>query len=281
MRIGYPATTRVGRRLRHAAPHEADVGARAAHVERHRHREPARARHFRRGAHATCGTRQQQRDRQVRRVGDGHEPARRRHHEQFASATSYDAHGGRPAHRPQPGVRDRRDHALVLAELGRHLGGARHVEPRAREHRGDRALVRRGRDRRAGGTPRPRRLVGIDGTPPVERLELATGRVEPPPTSKRSSRSHERLPAGRRAGRTATAAPGARSRSRRRSRGWSRARPGRPARSSSALVATVVPCASTRARSAVTPRARAAPRRRDRRASTAPSRSGRRRPRDR
>ena len=69
-----------------------------------------------------------------------------------------------------------------------------------------------------------------------------------PPTSKRRSRGTSGGGPVDDAGRRATGAPGARSRSRRRTRASSRARP-RPTRCSSrALVATVVPCASTSGR---------------------------------
>ena len=167
-------------------------------------------------------TREEQTRRMLGRVDERHETAGRRHHQHLVgerprARPRYGAHTG-----SERGIGHRRDHALVLAELGRHLVRARPRRcPRARTtsatarswarveigvqqaHR-DRVDVvrRRGRRRRTARAHDP----------------CASSR---PDTSNRSSPGHERRRAGRRAGRRATGGPAARSRSRRRSPVWS------------------------------------------------------------
>ena len=182
---------------------------------------------------------------------DRHQTAGRRHHQ----------HRRRPAPRCAGGTAgtsgaaiafgDRRDGPLVLPELRRHLVRARDVEargPRARRATASSCagfevgVQQAHRDRvDAGGDRRePRR---VDGDRSRRRARRAVRR----PRS-RSARAARAARADRRTGRRATAGPGVRSRSRRRSPRvvTSATRP--PCRSSSAFVATVDPCASSAGR---------------------------------
>ena len=118
------------------------------------------------------------------------------------------------AHRAQVGVDHRGDRALVLAELGRHLVRARHVEAPAGQRRPPPPARGPGRGRRAAGTPPPprtsvgdgRRRVGSSGSSSAPSAASRPGDLEP-----RRPR-HQRRRAGRPTGRRATAGPGGRSR---------------------------------------------------------------------
>ena len=155
-----------------------------------------------------------------------HQPPGRRHHEHVVGERRQ-ASEVPTTHRTQRGVRDRGDHALVLAELGRHLVRAHDLEAAGSQHRGDRAFV----GRVEVGVQQAHR-DGIDavgdavdvGHLAVERLELAAVRVEPSGDLEPQLARHERHGPIDVRRRRATVALGARSRSRRRSRGWSPAR---------------------------------------------------------
>ncbi len=117
------------------------------------------------------------------------------------------------------------DHALVLAELGRHLVGAHDVVATGAQHRGDGAFVGRvevgvqqahrdrieRQDRRCRRRRRRRRRT-------VRARDRARRVVRTPRTAAHAARA---VRDDRRARRRGRAAPAARSRSRRRSRGWS------------------------------------------------------------
>ena len=169
---------------------------------------------------------------------------------------------GRQA-RGEVGVGDGRREALVLAELRQHLAGQRDVDVAASASRSaspTRALVRRGAGRRRAGTrrrPRPRPRAARSTT--ASSASSSSGASSPSGpirsrTVKRSSRGTSG--AGRARGEVVERRRGPAGRSRCTSRKPSvvtsavRA----PRRSSSALVATVMPCAK-----AATPRRRGPP----------------------
>ena len=159
----------------------------------------------------------------------------------------------RRAHRFEERLDHSRDHAFVLAELRAHL---------VRAHDELEAAPRAARPRRpargAASRSACNRHTAIASTPSGS--SAGSGRARRTASSSRpcaSSRpvdleAHGRAAraarAGRRTGRTATGAPGGRSRSRRRSPRVATSATRAPRRSSSAFVATVVPCASTSTR---------------------------------
>ena len=140
-----------------------------------------------------AGPAEQERGGQGRRVGDRHQSAGRRHHEHLVGQRRE----GREvvaAQRPQPGVRDGRDGPLVLAELGRHLVGARHVEPAVAQHAGDGLLVGRVEVRVQEAHGDRVDVVGDRRDVVVEqRLQLAPVRVEATTDLEPQRSRHQRL----------------------------------------------------------------------------------------
>ena len=234
-----------------------------------------------RGAHAARRARQQQRRRRAaRRRSTGTSPPA----DVITSASGANAASWR-RYGAHTGSRNASTTVVTMRSYSRNSGltSCEHTtssRPRRAQRAGDGALVR-GVEIGVQQAHRDRvDVVGDARAAAPSKGSISSPRASSrPDTSKRSVAGHERLRAGRRTGRTATAGPGVRSRSRRRSPASRSARRARPRRSSSAFVATVVPCASTSTRPPAVDRVdrRARPRAPDRRASTRPWRPGRRR----
>ena len=214
-----------------------------AHVERHAVRKAGGFGRCRGGEYATCRSRQQQSHRRCGAVTDGDEPSRRGEHE----------HGRRqrrkplevaPADRSQVGVGDGRRQPFVLAVLRRHLVAACHVDspgPEARQRPPARVTGLRSlcsRQTATASTP-----SGIGGIGPTGSTSTPSASSRPAPRA--DARGRRAATAGEPRGHRETADPAEPISIRSAKPSFVTSATHAPRRSSSAFVATVVPCAST------------------------------------
>ena len=262
-RIGKPPTSRSATRAARTAGQQADVGGRAAHVEGDRVLEPGAPRDEPRADDAAGRPGDEDRRRVRGRLVDRRDAARGEHHERLGQARLARA---RPRARAGSAPRPARDTRRPPSSTRARTRGTP-ARPRARRRRARRDARARSSAATAAratgrGTQKSRQTATASASPTsgsvveVERLELAVG-PDAAVARRGSARAGRAAPAARRtAGRGARASAGAGAGGAR-SPAFATNAVRAPRRSSSAFVATVVPCAKRSTPAAPTARAAA------------------------